>query len=249
MQGKVPTIFDNARRAAAFERGAKLREKLEGAAYLFDAMSDEVIDRMGFMRIEPVNAAVIGKGAKPLHRHLMRQGIEQVSWQSPNLERPHEMSEPDFIACLGELDTVNDLPGSLIHLHRALAPGGIIMACFIGAPSLAKLRQVMLSADADRPAPRIHPQVDIRAAAELIQRAGWSDPVVDSHSLTVRFSSFHRLVSDLREHGMGNVLATRTPYLGKAGYQRALAAFSQLADADGKLTEHFEIITLTGSRR
>jgi len=90
--------------------------------------------------------------------------------------------------------------------------------------------------------------VDTRAAAELLQRAGWKDPVVDSHDLTVRYRSMDRLIADLREQGLGNVLASPAPPLTRVGLDRARQAFMAQADEDGRVTETFSILTLSGRR-
>lgn len=90
--------------------------------------------------------------------------------------------------------------------------------------------------------------VDARAAPALLQRAGWKDPVVDTHTLAVRYSSIDRLVSDLRDQGLGNALAKPATSLGRAALVRARTAFAARAEADGKVTETFEIVTLTGRR-
>ena len=106
----------------------------------------------------------------------------------------------------------------------------------------------MLAADAERPAARLHPMVDVRAGAQLIQRAGWADPVVDGHALHVRYKSLQRLAGDLREQALGNVLASRPPPLDRAAYRRAEAAFAAQAEEDGRVTETFETVTLSGRR-
>jgi hypothetical protein len=72
--------------------------------------------------------------------------------------------------------------------------------------------------------------------------------VVDTHTLTVRYSNLDRLVADLRDQGLGNALARPGPPLGKAALARARAAFAERADDDGKTAENFEIVTLTGRR-
>ena len=144
---------------------------------------------------------------------------------------------------LSALDTLNDLPGALIHMRAALAPGGFAIASFLGAGSLPALRSAMLAADGERPAPRLHPMVDVRAGGQLLQRAGWADPVVDSRSLKVRFSSLGRLLGDLRAQGLGNVLARPRPPLTRAAFHRARSAFGE------RTSEHFEILTLSGWRR
>ena len=152
----------------------------------------------------------------------------------------------DFVASVATLDTVNDLPGALIHMRRALAPSGRAIASFVGAGSLPVLRRIMLAADGERPAARVHPMVDVRAGAQLLQRAGWADPVADGRTLSVAYRSLERLVADLRAQGLGNVLASRAPGLGKVGLERAREAFAAEADEQGRVVETFEILTLSG---
>src|SRR3546814_6635454 len=106
----------------------------------------------------------------------------------------------------------------------------------------------MLAADGDRPAARLHPQIDDRAATALMQRAGFSRQVIDTHKLTVRYRSLDRLVADLREQALTNVLSNRPPPLGKAAFARAKSAFEALKDEDGRVAETFQILTLTGWR-
>ena len=135
---------------------------------------------------------------------LGRQGAEVTRAEPAELfaeEQPFPFGPFDFIASLGTLDTVNDLPGALIHLRGALAPGGLMIASFPGAGSLPALRAAMLAADGERPAPRIHPQVDVRAGGQLLQRAGFADPVVDSRGLDVRFASLASLIADSARPG------------------------------------------------
>ena len=101
--------------------------------------------------------------------------------------------------------------------------------------------------DGDRPAPRLHPQIDVRAGGQLLQRAGFAGPVVDSRGLDVGFRTLDRLIGDLRAQGLGNVLASPGPPLTRAMLARAQAAFAAAA-RDGRTVEHFEILTLSGWR-
>ena len=106
----------------------------------------------------------------------------------------------------------------------------------------------MLAADGDRPAARIHPQVDNRAATALLERAGFARQVVDSVTLKASYRSLDRLLDDLREQGLNSALLSPAPYLGKAGLARTREAFDSLKDSEGRVTETFEILTLTGWR-
>ncbi len=162
------------------------------------------------------------------------QGLEE--------DQPYPFASFDLVASMGTLDTVNDLPGALIHIRNALAPGGLMIASFMGAGSLPVLRAAMLAADGERPAARIHPMVDVRAGGQLLQRCGFADPVVDSRPLDVRFGSLDSLVADLRAQGLGSVLAIPRPAAHSLNaLERARQSFADAGDAEGRTTEHFEI--------
>ena len=250
MASGPPTIFSTKRRKRA-------RRRVLGRSDLFllDDMVDDVIERLAFLRHEPKRSLVVGDTSLRLKTHLDPSDVSVLPADivgyfdhlELDLEQPLPFGPYDFIAVLGLLDTVNDLPGALIHIRNALEPGGRAIASFVGAGSLPVLRRVMLAADGERPAARFHPLVDVRAGAQLLQRAGWADPVADSRTLKVAYRSLDRLVADLRAQGLGNVLASHAP-LGKAGFDRARAAFAAEADEQGRVVERFEILTLSGRR-
>lgn len=151
----------------------------------------------------------------------------------------------DLIVAAGTLDTVSDLPGALSLVRRVLRPGGLFLGAFLGAGSLSTLRAVLREAETDKPAVRIHPQVEVRSAGDLLLRAEFRLPVADAETLTVRYASLGRLLDDLRGMASGNVLKDRSP-LARETLARAAAAFAARADADGRTSERFEIVFLTG---
>lgn len=226
------------------------------AGFILSDMVEDVTERLAFVRLQSETALVIGDWSGKLARELQGKGVKVTSAASDpspesmelDEEQPYTASGFDFIASLSSLDCVNDLPGALIHIRNALAPGGLAIASLVGAGSLPQLRRIMLSADGDRPAGRMHPLVDVLAAAQLLQRAGWADPVVDNHTVTVAYRSLSRMVGDLRAQGLSNVLAHPAPNGGKAWLNAAHDAFAALADEDGRVVESFEILTLSGRR-
>jgi SAM-dependent methyltransferase len=244
----IPTIFASRRREARLARAQGRARQEDAARFLADDWIEDTLERLAFLRHAPTRALVLGDWTGDLVRNLAGTGAEVVVPEAFDLERPFPVSGFDLIVVAGLLDAVNDLPGALIHLRNALAPGGLVIVHFIGGQSLPALRAAMLAAEPDRPAARIHPLVDPRAAPGLLQRAGWKDPVVDTHLLTVRYSLLGRLVDDLRDQGLGNALAKPAAPLGKAALARARAAFATRADEGGKTPETFEILTLTGRR-
>ncbi|MCB2048154.1 MAG: class I SAM-dependent methyltransferase [Novosphingobium sp.] len=246
-----PSIFSSKRRRAVRQRMMDLQFRPDAPRYLAQDYAEDGLERLAFLRKEPGKALVIGDVTGTLAAALERQGA-QVSSVDPatgfDEEQPNSGSGYDLIASLGTLDTVNDLPGALIHIRAALAPGGLMIASFPGAGSLPVLRACMLAADGERPAPRLHPMVDVRAGGQLLQRTGFADPVIDSRPLDVSFRTLDSLVADLRAQGLSNVLADPGPPLGRAALERARAAFAE-AGENGRTTERFELLTLSGWKR
>lgn len=238
-----PRIFSPARREASWHR-AERRQRREGAArFVIEDMAEDFAERIGFMQLAPERALLMGSlgGGLP--------GLKEVTRAAPgdfDEELPFPGGPYDFIASFETLATVNDLPAALLHMRCALAEGGVAMASLVGAGSLANLRRAMIAAEPERPAPRMHPLVDNRAATALLERAGFRRFVVDSRELSVAYRSLDRLVADLRDQALGNQLARVAPPLGRAALERVRAAFLDHADEQGRVVEKFEILTLTG---
>lgn len=213
--------------------------------WLAMAMIEDTLDRISFMQLAPKRALVVGPYAKRVELPAASD-VHYRDWI--NEEQPIEGAPYDLIISMGRLDTVNDLPGALFHARNALAPEGVFIAQMLGAGSLSTLRDIMLKADGDRPAARIHPQIDNRAATGLLQRALFSKQVVDQYPLSVSYEHLGKLISDLREQGLTNQLANTPPQLTRANLERAQQAFEAAKDERGRVTESFEILTLTGWR-
>ncbi len=249
-----PTIFAPARRRAMRERMRLLERRSDAPRFLAEDMAEDVLDRLAFLRHTPQRALLVGDTGGHLTAALAAQGCTVVRADPAPItgelaideEQPFPEPGFDLIAQLGTLATVNDLPGAMVHIRHALAPNGLAVMSLCGAGSVPALRAIMTEADGERPAARIHPQVDVRAGGDLLQRCGFAEPMSDSRMLDVRYGSLRRLVSDLRAQGLGNCLARPGPLLGKAGLERAEAAFAAMADSDGRVTERFAILTMSG---
>ncbi|MDG6079550.1 methyltransferase domain-containing protein [Erythrobacter litoralis] len=243
-----PRIFSPSRRQAGLARARQRQGRRDAARYILDDMVDDVIDRLEFMRFNPARALVVGDLTGTLTPSLEAKGVEvnERTAEDFDEEQPISGGPFDLIASLASLDRVNDLPGALLHAHAALGEGGIFIASVVGAGSLGNLRRAMIAAEPEKPAARMHPLIDTPSASALMQRAGFRRQVVDSHAVTVRYSSMTKLVSDLRDQGLNSALRDRAPPLGKAAMNRASEAFARAADAYGRVQETFEILTLTG---
>ncbi len=157
----------------------------------------------------------------------------------------------DLAVSLLALQGVNDLPGTLVQIRRALRPDGLFIAALLGGSTLTELRQAFTQAEAELEggaSPRVAPFADLRDVGGLLQRAGFSLPVTDSDILRVRYASPFALMRDLRQMGLTNALSDRrkTP-LRRATLLRAAEIYAErFADPDGRVRATFEIVWLSG---
>ena len=131
-----------------------------------------------------------------------------------DLERvPAADGRLDLAVSLLALQTVNDLPGALIQMRRALKGDGLLIAAMIGGETLTELRQSLTIAESEilgGASPRVAPFVDVRALGGLAQRAGLALPVVDLDRAVVRYPDMFALFADLRAMGATNALHARS---------------------------------------
>ena len=157
----------------------------------------------------------------------------------------------DLVLSVLSLHWVNDLPGSLLQIGRALKPDGLLLAAMIGGDSLRELREALLRAELeveDGVSPRVSPLADVRDLGGLLQRAGFALPVVDVDSLTITYPSALALMRDLR--GMGETGTDRNRRRGltrRATLLRAAALYEEVhGDAAGRIPASVDILYLTG---
>ena len=234
----VPEIFD--RNARQFRRN-----RIKGDGFFAETMTSDLLDRLDSVQRTFSNALVIGDQLR-LNAELDKRGIAYTAYVGDEDRLAKPDAPYDLILSSGTLDTVADLPGALLLMRRALKPDGLLLANFAAAPSLTALRSAIAVADAghSNAVARIHPQVDVRSAGDLLVRAGFALPVADLDTLDVAYSSLGRLLTDLREAAATNVLAQR--YAVSHHWLTATeAAFAALASADGRTHETLSYITLT----
>lgn len=149
------------------------------------------------------------------------------------------------------LHWVNDLPGALAQICRALRPDGLLLASLLGGRTLQELRQCLLEAESDvsgGASPRVSPFIETRDAGALLQRAGFALPVADADLLDVSYPDALALMRDLRGMGETNATVARPRHFTRrAVLLRAAALYGQRhGGPGGRIHASFEIVTLTG---
>jgi len=249
-----PEIFDRRRRHALRARAAGR----SGDDFLWHHVAQDMAERLSAVTRTFEHALIIGPIGRwrgeilppnvpytlaPL-RDVEAVGDAPVALEEDRL--PFTPGSFDLVISAGTLDSVNDLPGALIQIRRLLRPDGLFLGHLYGAGTLSALKAMLLEADADRATAHIHPQIDLRSAADLIVRAGFTLPVADQDTSAVRYGDWRSIVSDIRDAGVGNALAGSRNYLGKDMAARLDDAFAARADAQGKITECFAHIYVSG---
>jgi SAM-dependent methyltransferase len=259
-----PAIFDRALVAMRLRRAQR-----QGAAtFLLDRVAEDMGDRLGAVLRRFDRAADIGTPTDAVARVLAASGaVGLVAAARPDPAEAKRDAGPVVIADdeaipfgAGTLDlavsalalqSVNDLPGVLIQIRRALKPDGLFLAALLGGETLFELRDSFFSAEADiegGASPRVAPFTDVRAAGALLQRAGFALPVADVDRVIVRYDSLFALAADLRRMGATNPLADRrrTP-LRRATLRRAAEIYAErYSDPDGRVRATFDIVWLSG---
>lgn len=157
----------------------------------------------------------------------------------------------DLIASALALQFVNDLPGALVQIRRALRPDGLFLCALLGGATLNELRQSFTEAEIDLrggAGPRFLPFADVRDLGGLLQRAGFALPVADRDIVTVRYDTAFALMRDLKAMGASNMLADRERRPMRRDLLTAAAEIyhRRFSDPDGRVRATFEIVSLSG---
>jgi SAM-dependent methyltransferase len=247
-----PEIFDRSARRRRRDRAAPIYAEHD---FLRAAMLDGIAERLdsvnrSFERVLDIGC-FDGAFAPPSNSAVTRIDAGRLfaaragGIQADEDLLPVKPESFDLAVSAGVLDSVNDVPGALTQIRRALKPDGLFLGAFVGGTSLPTMRASFLQAEADRPAARFHPMIDVRSAGDLLVRAGFALPVADGETLSVRYPDLFRLIGDLRGMAATNVLRGRVP-LARTTLGAAAAAFADRADPDGRTAERFDLIFLTG---
>ena len=257
----APRLFDRALLAA---RRARARaHPRAGADFLLARAVDDLADRLiPVLRRFPL-AVDLGLAAGPAAAEIRRLGkADEIRVAAlddgPGVDLvvdeealPFPPESLDLVVSMLSLQFIDDLPGTLIQIRRALRPDGLFLAALVGGDTLRELRDALAGAEVELTgglSPRVAPFVGVRDLGALLQRAGFALPVTDSDRFTVRYGSMFDLLADLRAMGATNVLhdRSRRPTSRRLFLRAAEIYAERHADPDGRLRATFEIVSASG---
>lgn len=246
----APILFDRALLRARQQRAGR-----QGAAtFLLDRIAEEMDERLHAVLRNFTAAADLATPGDGLRAALAARVGALAHVDVPDDERDGlalPAASLDLVVSALALQFVNDLPGVLAQIRRALKPDGLLLAAMLGGDTLTELRQSFAAAETERDggmSPRVAPSADLREIGALLQRAGFALPVTDVDRIVVRYDDAFALMRDLRRMGATNVLVERrrTP-LRRATLLRMAAIYRErFADRDGRIRATFDVIWMSG---
>ena len=261
MNASPPIIFD----ASLLRTRLARAHRLGAADFLLARGAEDLVDRLGAVQRTFPRVLDLATPARNIAQALLAREptrlvraptiVESAGpWETcvVNPEAlPFAPESFDLVISALALQWVNDLPGTLVQIRRALAPDGLFLACLTGGQTLHELRAVMAQAEEEitgGASPRVSPFGDLRDMGGLLQRAGFALPVADVDSVTVRYANLFALARDMRAMGATNALVERSRKpLRRAIFMRAAAIYAErFADADGRIRATFEFVWLSG---
>jgi len=245
----APLLFD---RALLTQRQERAR-KLGPATFLLDRVAEDFGDRLLAVKRNFSDVADVATPGELLRGPIAERfnSITRVepAFGTETLALPAESL--DLAVSALAFQFVNDLPGVLAQIRRALRPDGLLLAAMIGGDTLTELRQSFAAAEAECEggvSPRVAPFADLRDIGGLLQRAGFALPVTDVDRVVVRYANAFALMADLRRMGATNILVERrrTPTRRATMLRMAKIYAERFADPDGRIRATFDIIWLSG---
>lgn len=218
----------------------------DGLKLLDARVAEELTDRVGIIKRSFETALLIAPRSNGFADTLKATGkIQRLDVQAPRNSddltlRPESY---DAIVSLLDLHTVNDVPGYMAQVARALQPDGLAVFAFFAGETLRELREAWLEAEQQvvgGVSPRVAPMIDLREAGGLLQRAGLALPVADVDRATIRYADAMSLMREIRALGFANCLSGRSRKFITPGmlFQAATHYPSQ---ADGRIAATIEI--------
>jgi SAM-dependent methyltransferase len=260
----APPVFDR----SLVRRHRRRAAALGTATFLIDRVADDFTERLSAILRRYALVADLGSPTGAVRSALANQAnvgtIIAVDAQARTLVSdaaltvvadeealPFAEGTLDLVVSALALQFVNDLPGVLIQVRRALKADGLFLGCLLGGDTLTELRRSFAAAEVEIEggiSPHVAPFADVRDLGALLQRAGFALPVTDVDRLTVRYASPFALMHDLRRMGAGNALTERrrAPMRRATLTRMAEIYASEFADADGKVRATFDIVWLSG---
>jgi SAM-dependent methyltransferase len=236
-------------------------------------MQESLFDR-GLLRLNYHRSAREFANYSFLHDEVANRIEDNLAFFNKNFEKVLKIQRDQFIANGDEIRAddeflpfknnsfdliisnlnfhfINQIPQFLIQVKNLLKPGGVFIASFFGEENLSELRQVLYEVENKiygGISPRIAPTIDVKTAAALIQKAGFTNPISTLETIKIEYSGVDKLLKDLKMMGQGNIMHKRSrKFATRRFFEEISKKYHELYQtSDSKLLASFDIVTVIG---
>lgn len=166
---------------------------------------------------------------------------------------PNNLADFDLIISNLNLHFINNLPQFLLRVHKALRKNGLFIASFFGERNLFELADAIYLAENELycgVSPIMPPMIDIKTAANLLNKSGFKNAVSDFERIVVDYVSPMILLDDIKKNAANNLLHKRSKrFFSKRFLNKILENYTQkFPSKNGAVKASFEIVTVSGEK-
>ena len=185
--------------------------------FLLNYATEGLLAKLNIIKQKPQKILLLGTPCELLIEKLHKKYkkaeiIEKNLFNGFDLELDYlQENDFDLIISLFELQYINDIVAALTKIKNSLKEKAIFIGCFIGGKSLNNLREACLKTDSilESGSPKIIPMIDVKDGARLLQKIGYYLPVSDSEEVVIEYKNKDKLLLDLKNMGLINILKKR----------------------------------------
>src|SRR5437016_5782188 len=143
----APRLFD---RALLRARQARARKQGE-LTFLLDRVAEDMADRISAVMRDLADVADIWTPGELLRAPVADRfkSVARIALDGDSEVLPLQPESLDLAVSALAFQFVNDLPGVLAQIRRALRPDGLLLAAFPGGDTLTELRQSFAAAEVE----------------------------------------------------------------------------------------------------
>jgi malonyl-CoA O-methyltransferase len=244
---------------------ARAAATCDAAAVLRVRVREELLERLGVVRLQPQVVVDLGAGtgqssialkrrypssrvlaldlaprmlAQARRRQTLLRRFDRVAADAAAL--PLRDTSVDMVFSNLALQWCNDPDRVLRECRRVLRPEGVLHLTTLGPDTLVELRGAWQTADPGHV--HVNRFIDMHDLGDALVRAGFAEPVLDVERYTLTYDDARALMRDLKAIGARNATAGRARGLtGKATLARMLAAYETFRRED-KLPATYEVV-------
>lgn len=261
--------FSKQRVRTAFSRSANT---YNDAAILQKEILSRLIDKLKFLyQSGAVNILDIGSGTglacKPLAEMYGRESYFSYDFSAAMLKMamsqhkdikqhavcgdaealPYEDNTFDVVFSASTYQWCNDVSNAFVNSFNVLKDGGLFIFSTFGPDTLKELRESFAKVDN---LPHVSTFLDMQTIGDCMLSTGFSDPVIESETITVEYSRPLQLLKDLQNTGATNHLIERSNTLtGKSRIRKMLNEYENLILENNKYPASYEVVYGHGWKR